>query len=162
MQNKIVVLVLLCMMSACVKPAVTAKEQSTTPVERMYDVTPNQAYYALRWALASAGYPVGQEDLSNGVISTSWVPTSPSSHYLNPFDRSDPDARDFVNLSGYYKIDFQVVPEGGKTRVVAISRVRVVVAAVKSTGAQETLVLNKVGDYLRTQDPDVTNLGVKE
>lgn len=162
MRNKLMLMVLLCAVTACVKPALTAKEQSTTPVERMFTATPNQAYYAIRWALASVGYPVGHEDLVNGMISTSWVPTSPTSHFLNPFDRADPDARDFVNLSGYYKIDFQVVPEGGKTRIVATSRVRVMVAAVKSTGAQEEMVLRKVGDYLRTSDPDVTNLGVKE
>lgn len=162
MRNRAIVLILAIICAACTKPALTAKQQTLAPVERSFTADANQAYYAIRWALAATGYPVGNEDLRNGTISTTWVPTKVGSQYLDPFDRNDPGTRDFGNRGGYYRIDFQVVPEGDKTRIVATSQVRSIVSNLKSSGEQEERVLNKIGDYLRTADPDVTNLGIQE
>lgn len=163
MRNKITVALLLAMLCpACVKPALTAKEQTLAPIERTFVADPNQAYYAIRWALAATGYPVGAEDLRNGVISTTWVSTLAGSQYLDPFDRNDPGARDWGNRGGYFRMDLQVIPEGDKTRIVVTERVRSVIANIKSSGEQEDRVLTKIGDYLRNVDPDVTNVGIKE
>lgn len=148
--------------AGCVKPALTAKEQSLSPVERMFTADANQAYYAIRWALASSGFPVGTEDLRNGTISTTWIPTQIGAQYLDPFDRNDPGARDWGNRGGYYRMELQVIPEGDKTRIIATERVRSIVANLKSSGEQEERVLNKIGDYLRNADPDVTNVSLPE
>ncbi len=154
------VLVLVVSAAACVKPSLTAKEQTLKPFERTLSSDANQTYYAIRWALAATGYPVGNEDLRNGTISTAWIPTKAGSHYLDPFDRQEPPARDWANNSGYYKMEFQVSPEGATTHVVVTARVRSVIANLYSSGEQEELVLNKIGDYLRSGDPDVTNVGI--
>lgn len=163
MRNKITIVLLLAMMcSACATPSMSAKEQSLSPVERTFTADANQAYYAIRWALAATGYPVGNEDLRNGTISTTWVPTKVGSQYLDPFDRNDPGTRDFGNRGGYYRMDLQVIPEDGKARIVVTSQVRSIVANLKSSGEQEDRVLNKIGDYLRNADPDVTNVSIPE
>lgn len=162
MRNKIIVLLFAIAFTACAKPAVVGKEQTLAPVERIFVADPNQAYYAIRWALAATGYPVGSEDLRNGVISTTWVPALAGSQYLDPYDRNDPGARDWGNTGGYFRMDLQVIPEGDKTRIVVTERVRSVIANIKSSGEQEARVLAKIGDYLRNGDPDVTNVGIKE
>lgn len=148
--------------AGCMKPALTAKEQALEPVDRVFDADANQAYYAIRWALAATGYPVGSEDLQNGVIGTTWISTGAGSQYLDPFERQEQTSRDRGNNSGYYKMAFHVQPEGGKTRVTVTSYVRSLVANLKSSGEQEQRVLHKISDYLRTAEPDVTNVGVKE
>ncbi len=162
MRNKIIMFLLAMTCAACVKPALTAKEQSLAPVERTFTADANQAYYAIRWALASSGYPVGTEDLRNGTISTTWVPTKVGAQYVDPFERNEPGARDWGNRGGYYRMDFQVIPEGDRSRIVATSRVRSMVANLKGSGEQEIQVLDKIGDYLRTADPDVTNVGISQ
>ncbi|PIR20939.1 MAG: hypothetical protein COV45_03495 [Deltaproteobacteria bacterium CG11_big_fil_rev_8_21_14_0_20_47_16] len=164
MQNKcgFGMLVALVLLSACAKPLIQGKDQTTKSYEKTFSATPNQVYYAIRWALAADDYPVGHEDLVNGLISTSWVPTTPNSHYINPFDRTDPDTRDFGNFAGYYQLVLNVMPEGGKTRVVITSHVRTIVHEVKSSGYQEEDVFKKIGNYLRSDTPDVTNLGVED
>lgn len=162
MRNKITALLLATICAACVKPALTAKEQTLVPVERTFAVSANQVYYAIRWALASTGYPVGTEDLPNGIITTTWVPTQVGAQYLDPFERNEPGARDWGNRGGYYRMDFHVIPEGDKTRIIVTERVRSVIANLKSSGEQEEKVLDKIGDYLRTADPDVTNVGIQE
>jgi hypothetical protein len=159
--SKAIIIAVLSVAAGCVTPAITGKEQSTASVGHIYSANPNQVYYAIRWALAAAGYPVGHEDLANGRISTTWVPTTPQSHYLAPFDRGDPDTRDFGNLAGYYKLDLQVQPESDKTRVIVTSHVRSIVNLINSSGLQEEDVLKKIGNYLRSDDPTVTNLGIK-
>ena len=156
----VALLVVVLSVAACVKPALTAKEQTLTPYDRTFDADANQTYYAIRWALAAVGYPVGSEDLQNGLIGTTWIPTKVGSQYLDPFDRQEQTSRDWGNNSGYYKLAFHVQPEGGKTRVTVTAYVRSVVANLKSSGEQEQLVLNKVGDYLRGADPEVTNVGI--
>lgn len=170
MQNKsrLFVLAMLTMAASivmalgCAKPLIHSKEQTTKNYEKTYSATPNQVYYAIRWALAADSYPVGHEDLNNGMISTSWVPITPNSHYINPFDRTDPDTRDFGNFAGYYQLVLNVIPEGGKTRVVMNTHVRTIVHAVHSSGYQEEDVFKKIGNYLRSDEPDVTNLGVED
>lgn len=148
--------------AGCATPSRTAKEQALASVERMFTADANQAYYAIRWALAATGYPVGTEDLRNGTISTTWVPTQIGAQYLDPFDRNDPGSRDWGNRGGYFRMDIQVIPEDGKVRIIATERVRSIIANLRSSGEQEERVLNKIGDYLRNADPDVTNVSVPE
>lgn len=162
MRNKLIVLLFAVMVAACAKPAMVGKEQSLAPTERTFVADPNQAYYAIRWALAATGYAVGSEDLRNGVISTTWVSTLAGAQYLDPYDRNDPGARDWGNTGGYFRMDLQVIPEGDKTRIVVTERVRSLIANIKSSGEQENRVLTKIGDYLRNGDPNVTNVGIKE
>lgn len=158
----VMVAIMLVSAAACVKPALTAKEQTLTPVDRVFDADANQTYYAIRWALAATGYPVGSEDLQNGLIGTTWIPTKAGSQFLDPFDRQEQTSRDWGNNSGYFKLAFHVQPESGKTRVTVTAYVRSVVANLKSSGEQEKVVLNKVGDYLRGAAPDVTNVGIAQ
>lgn len=160
--NYLLMIMMLLVAAACSKPLIQGKEQTTKSYEKTFSATPNQVYYAIRWALAEDSYPVGREDLANGEISTTWVPTTPNSHFINPFDRTDPDTRDYDNFAGYYKLVLNVTPEGGKTRVVISSRVRTIVHEVKSSGLQEEDVFKKIGNYLRSDDPEVSNLGLKD
>lgn len=150
------------LLGACAKPALQASEQILPTKSRLFVADPNQTYYAIRWALASTGYPVGQEDLPRGVINTSWIPTRALAFYLDPFDRQSETARDYGDNAGYYQLELQVSSEDGKTRVTITPHVKSLLASLKSSGRQEDLVLNRIGDYLRSSEPDVTNVGIGE
>lgn len=122
-----------------------------------YAAVPNDIYYAVRWALKENGYPIDKENLNEGVITTSWVPVTTDSHYIPVFGR-----RDYGVTNSYHQLQVQVTSEEGRTRVRIGSRVMGLVSNIESTGTEEKKVLANVGNYLRTKDPDVTNLGLIE
>lgn len=142
----------------CAKPLVRASAKMMEPVVRSYPADPNQVYYAIRWALADRGYPVANENLPSGLITTAWRPTTADSHFLQPFR-----SRDYGTTGGYHQLELRVANEGaGRTRVEIISRLKNVIAYVQSSGRQETAVLDEIGHYLHSSDLGVTNVGVDE
>lgn len=142
----------------CAKPLVRASAQMMAPVARSYPAEPNQVYYAIRWALAHRGYPVANENLPSGLITTAWRPTTTDSHFLQPFR-----SRDYGTTGGYHQLELRVTNEGaGRTRVEITSRLKSVLANVRSSGRQETAVLDEIGHALQSSDIGVTNVGVDE
>ena len=72
---------------ACAKPLMSAKLKANLEYKKMtVEANANESYYAVRDALAIAGYSVADEDLPGGTITTSWVATTSDSHYI-PFFR---------------------------------------------------------------------------
>lgn len=145
-------------LGACAHPMIRASVTPMDPVERQYAADPNRCYYAVRHALAARGYPVAQEDLPGGVITTAWVPTTADSHFLQPFR-----SRDYGTTGGYHQLEVRVVPSAsGRTQVVVTSRCKSVAAFLVSSGVEEGAVLAAIGDYLRSAEVEVTNVGVDE
>lgn len=142
---------------SCAKEIRKAQISEPQYFEKSFTATPNAIYYALQWALKQNGYPIAGEDLHGGVIQSRFVPVKADSHYVAVFDRQD-----FGVSGAYHQLEARLIPEGEKTIVKIGSRPKSLVANLKSTGKEEKMILQKVGDYLRDSDVEITNLGVKE
>lgn len=154
----ILTLLLIVMCAGCSNSVVNAKTSKDVHYySRTYSATPNQCYYALRWALKINGFPLAHENLHAGVLKTSWEPVSSDSHYIEPFD-----SRDYGVTGAYHQLEVKVVPIGTKTKVEVGSRVKSVAVGVKSSGIQERRVLAQVGNYLRDAEPALSNDGIAE
>ncbi len=153
----VVILALLVMTAACAKPLVRGNTRSLKPVSRSFPTGANAVYYALRWALSARDYPVGYENLHDGIISTAWVPTRADSHYVELFQRQD-----YGTVGAYHQLEIRVIPVGGGTKVSVVSRVKSLVRNIHSSGREEKAVLDEVANYLHGREVQVTNVGVVE
>lgn len=142
---------------ACTKVHRTATPVMPKLYQQTYAATPNAIYYALRWALKTYGYPIAEEDLQNGIIKTRYVPVGATSHYIDVFTH-----KDFGVNGAYHQLEVRLVPKGGQTEVQVGSRIQAAVSPIYSSGEEEKLILSKVADYLRSQNAQVTNLGIQE
>ncbi|MBI2346739.1 MAG: hypothetical protein HYV03_07680 [Deltaproteobacteria bacterium] len=149
---------LLIVLVGCAKPLVRASAESMAPVARTFAADPTPVYYALRWALTRRGYPVATEDLQSGLLTTTWVPTTVDSHYVQPFQ-----APDYGVTPSLHQLGVRIRPEGaGRTTVEITSQCKSVAAFTQSSGREERAVLDEAGHYLRSMEVDVTNLGVAD
>ncbi len=153
-----VLMLVLVFMAGCSKPLVSAHIAADSPgVERDYAALPNDVYYAARWALVNAGIPVANENLQEGVITSTWIPVSSGSHYIDLFDR-----KDWGVTNSYYQLEIRIIPGEGRTSVKVLTRPKTIVSNLKSSGAKENEVLSAIGNSLRKNAPEITNLGVSE
>lgn len=145
-------------LAGCSKPMASAKVVSDVEYySRSYAANTNDTYYAVRWALKAVNIPVANEDLNNGVITTKWIPVSSGSHYIELFGRPDYGA-----TNSYHQIDVHISSDQGRSLVKVGSRIKTLAANFKSSGNIEKKVLDEVGNFLRTSEPDITNLGINE
>lgn len=160
-KNHILPVLLLCLVAVsygCSKPLASAKvSDDVRYISDTVDADKKGAYHAVRWALKIKGYPIATENETEGVITTVWMPTKSDSHALMLFDRYD-----FGVNGAYYQIDVRLESEEGKTRISIGSKIKSVVADLKSTGIEERRVLNEAKDYLRVSEPGLTNIGLEE
>lgn len=141
----------------CTKTYSVAKETSPKLIQKEFSASPNDLYYALRWAFRNHGYPMAVEDFQNGVLKTRFVSVKPSSHYILIFDR-----KDFGVTGAYHQLEARLVPRGGKTVLQIGSRIKGIIANIHSNGSEEAMILSKVADYLRDPNVPITNQGVQE
>lgn len=140
---------------ACSKPLASAKvAKDVGYVSKSFAVDTTEAFSAVRWALKINGYPIANENVQDGIVTTTWIPTTSDSHAIELFNR-----RDFGVNGAYHQLEVHVVSEDGRTRIDVGSRVKSVAQGVKSTGIEERKVLNEVAKYLRVSEPTITNLG---
>ncbi|PIR16481.1 MAG: hypothetical protein COV46_08060 [Deltaproteobacteria bacterium CG11_big_fil_rev_8_21_14_0_20_49_13] len=145
--------------SSCADPSIHASEREVATVSRIFNATPNDAYYAVRWALKTDGYNINKEDLDNGMVVSGWLPSKVDSFYIDPFG---PEHKDYGTNGAYYRLSIKITPEDGKTKVEVTSLVKSIVPHLRSSEIQEKKVLRKMADYLRKADIDVTNVGIEE
>ncbi|MBN1283334.1 MAG: hypothetical protein JXA24_06150 [Proteobacteria bacterium] len=144
--------------AACAKPILTGRVSPDVRfVSQDFAANPNDLYYAVRWALKEAGYPVDNEDLPGGVITTKWTPVTVDSHYMEVFGQ-----KDYGVTNSYHQLEVRIVPQAGRSLVEVGSRVKTIAHGLKSSGTEERRVLACVGDYLRSGEPNLTNLGITE
>lgn len=158
--NKMLYMAIVCclLFTACAKPLAEGTLTAMEPVSKEIPADPNSIYYATRWAMDQCGYPAGSENLVAGVIETKWVPVGAGSHYVDTVA-----GRDYGSNAAYYKMVIKIVPlASGKSRVEAQSMVKSIVVGMRSTGDKETEILDKISEYARGYDINVTNLGVEE
>ena len=154
-----VLLVIGVMTGACNKPFLHAKTSKNVQFEsREFRASANQCYYALRYAFKINGYSMGSENLTDGILTTTWAPVTSDSHYLPLFD-----SRDYGVTGAYHQLEARVVPRGqDRTKLEIGSRVKGVVSNMKTSGVEERKILATVGNYLRKSEPEITNEGIEE
>jgi hypothetical protein len=153
----LIVIMVSAVLASCAKPLATAHTVDMNSFSREFAAVPNDAYYAVRWALKERGISVAEEDLPGGIVKSSWMPVTSDSHYVEIFDR-----RDFGVTNSYYRVEVQLTDRGGRTLVRVATKLKTLVNNMQSSGEVEYGVLNDVGNYLRKGAPEITNLGVND
>ena len=155
----VLILVLGVAAGACNKPFLRAKTSKNVKFDsKEFNATPNDCYYALRYAFKINGYSMGSENLSDGVLKSTWLPVTADSHYVPLFD-----SRDYGATGAYYQLEARVVPRGqNRTKLEIGSRVKGVVSNIQSSYVEEQKILATVGSYLRKREPEITNEGIEE
>jgi len=145
------------LLSSCAHPMLEAKEYTATTVSKTFKTDANGAYAAVRSVLKTNGYAITAEDLQNGIVTSGWRASTADSHYVAPFGH-----RDYGVNGAYFKLEIRLIPDGSSTRVEIASKVKSIVAHLKSSEIEEKKILSKVGDYLRGPDIRLTNIGIDE
>jgi len=154
----IICVVLVCAVAACSKPLIDGRIAKNVRYHtRDYAANPNQLYYAARWALEENGYAVAKEDLPQGTVITTWQPVTSDSHYMKVFDR-----KDYGVTGSYYQLKIYIMSGGGRPKVRVGAPVKTIVANMMSSGVEEKKILDGIGNYLRSANPNLTNLGITE
>jgi hypothetical protein len=144
---------------ACTKVLVHGRDKDFDPATKDFSTSTEQAYKAGKEALVRLGYKVETEDEKAGRIVTNWQSTKPLSHYVDLFDH-----RDYGTVGAYYRLKLEVVESvGGKTLVSVSAPTRsLITGRLRSSYREENKVLKKMADLLRTDDFEMTNVGVTE
>lgn len=152
-----IIVALLSMSLGCAKGLFSAETKRTPLYAEHFSADANKTYYAIRWALDREGYAVVEENLAKGNITTTWRSTTADSHYIPVFSR-----RDFGVNGAYYRLDFNVVPDGSRTRVEIVTIAKTMVETLQSSGIEEKKIFKRMGDFLRSSDIEVSNVGLEE
>ena len=145
--------------ASCTKVLVHGRDKDMDPVNRFYATSVSEAYKVGKEARIRLGYKIENEDEKTGTITTNWESTKATSHYVDLFDR-----RDYGTVGAYYRLKLQVTESvGGKTQVAVSAPVRsLITGRMRTSNKEENRVLKKMQDLLRTDDFEMTNVGVTE
>lgn len=143
--------------SSCGKPRLFGKDQGVDPITKSYPVDTKAALKAAKESLALNGYALQSEDDAKGILETHWQPSTSDSHYVDFFNR-----RDMGTVGSYYKLIVKVSPKGQADSQVEISSLaKSIVTNLKSTGMEENKVFEKIADFTRKHNIEVTNVGLQ-
>ncbi len=158
MKIKFLFLILCLTLVGCSKPMINASvAEDIGFVSKSFATDTTQAFAAVRYALKISGYSIASDSQPEGLITSTWVPTKSDSHAVMVFDRRQ------MGVNGaYYQLEVHIVPDAGKVRIDVGAKAKSVVANLKSTGIEERKVLSEVGNYLRTSEPELSNIGLEE
>lgn len=141
----------------CAKVLVHGKDRPAEPLEKRFSAPPPDAFQGAKKALEMLGYKVQDVDEERMIVKSGWQSTKPNSHYLDLFDR-----KDYGTTGAYYQLVIQVEEEAGESNVSVAAPVRSVINHITSSHREERKILKKIGDLLRRDDFEMTNVGVKE
>jgi len=144
---------------ACTKVLVHGRDKDYDPAERSFSASTEATYKAGKEALIRLGYKIETEDDKTGTMVTNWASTKATSHYIDLFDH-----RDYGTVGAYYRMKLAVTESvGGKTRVEVSAPTRsIITGRLRTSYREENKVLRKIADLLRTDDFEMTNVGVTE
>lgn len=147
--------------SSCAHPMAEGKDYTMTTISKTFASDANKAYEGVRWALKTGGYAITNENLTDGIITSGWLPSGVDSFYLDTFGEYH---RNYGVNSSYYKLVVKILPDSGanRTKIEITSHVKSMMAHLKSSGKVEHKVMKKIADYLRGSDITLTNIGIEE
>ncbi len=141
---------------SCNKPKLFSSNQASEEITHSYSVSPEEAFRAAKTALAFRGYALKEEDPQKMTLETYWQPTTADSHYVLVFGR-----KDYGTVGAYYKLVVKVTSRGSGSQVAITNVAKSFISNVKSSAREEDRVLEKVDDFTRRKDIDVTNIGLQ-
>ena len=143
---------------SCYKVLVHAKDKEQEAVTELYGSSVPETLKVGREALSRLGYRIEREDSAENTLYTGWQSAKPTSHYVDLFDH-----RDYGTVGAYYRIKLTAEERAGKTQVSVSAPTRAIISGrLKTSFQEEKRVLKKIRDLLRTDDFDITNVGVEE
>jgi hypothetical protein len=145
--------------ASCTKVLVHGRDKDMDPVTQLYSTSPEVAYKTGKEALIRLGYKIENEDDKTGTLITNWNSTKATSHYVDLFDR-----KDYGTVGAYYRLKLQVTEStAGKTQVAVSAPVRsLITGRMRTSNREEKKVLKKIRDLLRSDDFEMTNVGVED
>ncbi len=141
---------------ACNKPLLYGTIQEADAVVKNYEAPPDETFKAAKEALAFRGYSLKTVDEENKTIETYWQPSTADSHYVDVFGRPD-----YGTVGSYYRLVVKVSPRGTGSSVSITNVAKSFISNVKSSGRTEAMVFEKVADFTRKRDIQVTNIGLQ-
>lgn len=142
--------------AACSKPALYGTIQEAEPVVKYYSVPPETAFRAAKEALVFRGYSIKEEDDKNFTLETYWQATTADSHYVLVFGR-----RDYGTVGAYYRMAVKVTPQGTGSKVSITNVAKSIISDLKTSKREEDELFNKISDFTRKRDIQVTNIGLQ-
>lgn len=142
--------------SACNKPKLYGTIQEAKEVVKNYQVPPEDAFRAAKEALAFRGYSFKTVDETNKTIETYWQPSTSDSHYVEVFGR-----KDYGTVGAYYRLVVKVTPRANGSSVSITNVAKSFISNLKSTERVEEEVFEKISDFTRKRDINVTNIGLQ-
>ncbi|HCU26002.1 MAG TPA: hypothetical protein DF383_13375 [Deltaproteobacteria bacterium] len=141
---------------ACNKPKLFGTTQAAPEVVKYFAVPPTDAFRATKEALVFRGYSLKQVDESKMTMETYWQPSTADSHYVLVFGKPD-----YGTVGSYFRLAVRVTPQGSGSRIGITNVAKSFISNVKSSGRLEDQVFEKVADFTRKQDIQVTNIGLQ-
>jgi len=143
---------------SCYKVLIHSKDKEQEPVTELFDTSIEEALKVGHEALIRLGYKIEREDKDASTLYTGWQSSKPTSHYVDLFDH-----RDYGTVGAYYRIKLTAEERAGKTQVAVSAPTRAVISGrLKTSFREEKKVLKKMRDLIRTDDFEITNVGVEE
>ena len=143
--------------AACTKPMIYGKDRPVEPVTQSFSASGQDTYNAAKEVLKTMGYKISYDNLEKRTLKTGWRSTAVDSHYVELFGRPD-----YGTVGAYYQLIVEVGDKEGKSEVTITAQPRSIVPNIKSSGRVEKKVLGHMADLLRSDDIQVTNVGLQE
>ncbi len=144
----------LILMTGCNRVVVHGKVRPLEGVTRTYQSAQEKTLEAARQTLSLLGYTIEEEGPST--LKTRWISTEATSHYTDYFDQ-----KDYGTVGAYYRLEVSITQETGLSIVQVLAPVKSLVGHQKSSLRAEKRFLAKLGDLLRREDFEMTNVGVE-
>lgn len=142
----------------CTKVVTYSTTVTTAPIEKSYSTSIYVAMEKTKKAFESLGYEVIRVEESQNQIVTGWRPTLSNSHYLDLFKRPDYSA----NAGAYYQMVADISEQNNRVKVVVYTNVKSVVGNLVSSKVLENKFFDRLGDFIRSPQIEITNVGMTE
>ncbi|MBI1909330.1 MAG: hypothetical protein HYS22_04090 [Deltaproteobacteria bacterium] len=144
-------------LAGCTKPLIYGKDRPVDPVSQAFPASEQETYTAAKEVLKTLGYKIAYDNQEKRTLKTGWRSTSIDSHYVELFGRPD-----YGTVGAYYQLVVEIGEREGKSEVTITAQPRSIVPNLKSSGRVEKKVLARMADLLRSDDIQVTNIGLQE
>lgn len=142
--------------SGCSKPSLYGSTMENPPLIQYFNVPPQEAFRAAKESLLFRGYSIKQENPEDLSLETYWQATTADSHFVEVFRR-----KDYGTVGAYYRLYVKVTPRHSGSAVSITNVAKSFISNVKSSQREETEVMEKIADFTRKRDIQVTNIGLQ-
>jgi len=144
--------------ASCTKVVTYGVDTHTLEVTHTYKSNVPTVLQQSKAALESLGYSVLRVDESRNRITTGWLPVKSDSHYFPLFGRADYSAA----AGAYYQMIVDVFTDANDVKASASTLVKSISGRLESSLKAENKFLERLDDFMRSPQIEMTNVGVTE